>query len=476
MRRAVLVVVLALSALAAVAPARADVRVSSGGFGVFLTPEGDGRWRVIVEHFADESRNGVRVRQIGTGDPRISSFGDSCSANFLLNDVVCNAVPTLAQMDANDAVQELVVGGSNVGCESGPRVGVLIRMGGGDDIVRPSFACGGQANVTGTNRLSPQMLRIAGGGGAGNDTLTGGRLDDEIQGDEGNDVINGGTADDTLMGGTGNDTLNGQGGDDTLTGDAGADVLDGGGQTDTVRYDILNSVTVTLDGSANDGRSGEGDNLRDIETVITGAGNDRITGSSDDETLDGGAGADVITGGAGTDSVRGAAGNDLIDVRENNEGIRDVVNCGTGVDEVIADLADIVAGRIFFNDPRDAGCERVERFAVDDGPPGRVRARSVAIAGDGALTLRVSCPRRARVTCRGTLRLADNRRLGRTLARARYSVARRSATQVRLKLTRAQARKARARRSITAITRERGVSKKGPRSAITTLAVSRRSR
>ena len=65
MRRALLVVVLTLSALAASAPARADVRVSSGGFGVFLTPEGDGRWRVIVEHFADESRNGVRVRQIG---------------------------------------------------------------------------------------------------------------------------------------------------------------------------------------------------------------------------------------------------------------------------------------------------------------------------------------------------------------------------------------------------------------------------
>lgn len=83
-----------------------------------------------------------------------------------------------------------------------------------------------------------------------------------------------------LVGGTGNDTLNGQGGNDDLTGDAGADILDGGGQTDTVRYPILNSVTVTLDGSANDGRSGEDDNVRAVETVITGAGNDRITGSS----------------------------------------------------------------------------------------------------------------------------------------------------------------------------------------------------
>ena len=476
MRRAALVVVLALVAFAAAAPARADVDVSSGTFGIDLRPTGDERWRVIVEHFADESRNGVRVRQIGTGDPRISSRSDGCTDNFLLNDVVCTGVPTLIQMQTSDAAQELVVGGSNVGCESGPSVGVFIRMGGGDDIVRPSFACGGQANVTGNNRLSPQMSRFVGGGGAGNDSLTGGRRDDEMEGDEGNDTLNGGTANDSLFGGAGNDTLNGQGGDDTLAGDAGADVLDGGGQTDTVRYDVLNSVTVTLDGSANDGRSGEKDNVRDVETVITGAGNDRITGSSGDETLEGGAGADVITGGAGTDSARGGAGNDLIDVRENNEGIRDVVNCGTGVDEVIADLADIVAARIFFNDPRDAGCERVERFAVDDGPPGRVRARSVAIGGDGSTTLRVSCPRRARVTCRGTLRLVDNRRLGRTLARARYSVARRSTTRVSLKLTRAQARKARARRSITAITRERGVSKKGPRSAITTLAVSRRSR
>ena len=56
---------------------------------------------------------------------------------------------------------------------------VLIRMGGGNDVVRPLFGCGGQANVTGTNRLSP---RFWGGGGSGNDSLTGGRLDDELGG------------------------------------------------------------------------------------------------------------------------------------------------------------------------------------------------------------------------------------------------------------------------------------------------------
>ena len=472
MRRAILLLALTMAALASVPAATADVRVGfTSGAGIVLQPAGTNGWRIVVEHFADGSRNGTRVRQVGIGDPRIS--GSDCTTNAFLNDVVCNGIPTLVQASqSDDARNELVVGGSNVGCEPGPPVLVFMNMGGGDDVVRPSFACGGQQLVSGHNRLSPRFSTIS--GGAGDDSLTGGRLDDDLRGDSGNDSIAGGIDADTLSGGDGNDALRGQGGSDTLEGGAGADLLDGGGQSDTVRYDVLNSLVITLDGAANDGRSGEGDNVVDVETVIAGAGNDRVTGSSAAETLGGGAGDDTLIPGTGTDTARGEAGNDLIDVRESNEGIQDSVTCGTGIDEVIADLSDSVATRVILGQSRDAACERVERFAVDDGPPGRVRARSVRIARDGRLTLPVSCPRRARVTCRGTLRLVDNRRPGRTLASARYAVPRRTRARVRLRLAPAQARRARSRRSLTAITRERGVSKKGPRSAVTTMAVSRR--
>lgn len=471
MRLAPLVLILT-GALAAATPAGADVSVDVGGsVGAVLHPEGDNGWRVIVEHFADGSRAGFRVRQIGFGDPAIRSSQPACTTNVVANDVVCiGGAPTIIQIvQSDDAANELAVGGSNVGCEPGPPVTVVLRMGGGNDIVRPLFGCGGQANVTGDNRISP---RFGGSGGSGNDSLTGGRLDDDVRGDDGNDTIAGGVGADTLAGGNGNDTITGQGGADDLTGDAGADVLDGGGQTDTVRYPIPNRVVVTLDGVANDGRPGEGDNLVDIETVVTGAGNDSVTGSAAAETLDGGAGDDSLRPGAGTDTVHGGAGDDIIDVREENTGIRDVVTCGTGQDEVIADLADSVAVRFLTVSPKDdTACERVERFAVDDGPPGRIRARSVKLGRDRSLVVRLACPARARVTCRGTLRVADPRRLSRTLGRGRYSVNRRGAGRIRLQLSRAGARRARSRRAITVITRERGVSKKGPRSTTATLRV-----
>lgn len=105
----------------------------------------------------------------------------------------------------------------------------------------------------------------------------------------------------TIRGGTGNDLLRGRPGglqvfeggegDDTFEGDAtgyctagnaarGADVYAGSPGVDTVRYDDedVGPITVSIDGVANDGASGEGDNVGlDVENV-TGtdcAANDR---------------------------------------------------------------------------------------------------------------------------------------------------------------------------------------------------------
>ena len=263
-------------------------------------------------------------------------------------------------------------------------------------------------------------------------------------------------------------------GDDELIGDAGADVLDGGAGTDTVKYEGSGSVTVTLDGDANDGRSNERDNVIRTETVLGAGGNDRLTGSSAAETLDGGAGADEITGGNGADTLRGGDGSDFIDARDNAS--TDVVRCGLGFDEVVADLQDNV--EILATGPvtnkGGSACDRVERFAVDDGPPAQVVTKRVTIAADGSLSVRLACPRRARISCRGKLRLVDARRPGRTLASARYVAVRggRSAS-VELRLSKKEARQARARGLITTVTRERGVSRKGPRSAVSTLRVRR---
>jgi hemolysin type calcium-binding protein len=103
-------------------------------------------------------------------------------------------------------------------------------------------------------------------GGAGDDALTGGDL---------GDVLEGGAGADVLAGGSGNDVLSGDGfalvaggGDDRLDGGPGADVLLGDGGRDVADYSSrTTAVSVTLDGLADDGGPGEGDDVTACESV-----------------------------------------------------------------------------------------------------------------------------------------------------------------------------------------------------------------
>ena len=98
----------------------------------------------------------------------------------------------------------------------------------------------------------------------------------------------------TFYDGPGNDTMTGGSGQDTFVSGTGADVLKGGIGYDTADYSARTApLTVSLDGVANDGEAGEGDNVQtDVEVVTGGAGGD---------TLDGGLGADDLYGGAGNE-------------------------------------------------------------------------------------------------------------------------------------------------------------------------------
>lgn len=148
-------------------------------------------------------------------------------------------------------------------------------------------------------------------GGTGNDTLTGTQSNNNITGGDGTDTINGSAGGDTLSGDAGNDTLNGGAGVDTESGGAdndtfnqdtaanGGDTLNGGAGTDEVGYNSrTTAVTVTIDGTANDGQSGENDNVQtDVENVDGGSGNDTINGATAvSNVLDGGGGNDTMNG------------------------------------------------------------------------------------------------------------------------------------------------------------------------------------
>lgn len=138
--------------------------------------------------------------------------------------------------------------------------------------------------------------------------ITGGSGADSITGGEGADTLNGGDGADTLSGGAGNDTLNGQGGNDTFLDSAatnGTDVFNGGAGIDTVSYaGRTTAVSMTLDGTGNDGGTGENDNIAaDVENLTGGDGADTLEGNSLNNILMGGLGTDDIAGGAGKDTV-----------------------------------------------------------------------------------------------------------------------------------------------------------------------------
>ncbi len=153
-------------------------------------------------------------------------------------------------------------------------------------------------------------------GGDGNDTLSGSWAPDRLQGGPGDDSLWGSGSGDVLTGGPGVDSLNGGEGPDTFEADAtadGADTFNGNGGTgDLVTYSHrTTSVLADLDGVADDGAWGEGDNIAtDVENITGGSRDDILVGDGDPNQLTGGDGDDRLAGRGGDDYVTGGNGND----------------------------------------------------------------------------------------------------------------------------------------------------------------------
>ncbi|HEY8581525.1 MAG TPA: calcium-binding protein [Capillimicrobium sp.] len=203
-------------------------------------------------------------------------------------------------------------------------------------------------------------------GGEGDDVLDGGFGREALDGGEGNDTLDGGPSPDTLAGGPGDDTL--KGGDDVAP-----DALDGGPGRDSVVNDWYDPtvvehppVRVTLDGAADDGRPGEGDNVLGVErlrlavvaTLVAGPepvefeiekspfGNSKLVGSPGADRLATYGGDDVIVGKGGRDAIYAGLGDDRVDARD---GVKDVIDCADGKDVARVDRVDVTQG-----------CERVK--------------------------------------------------------------------------------------------------------------------
>jgi Ca2+-binding RTX toxin-like protein len=222
--------------------------------------------------------------------------------------------------------------------------------------------------------------------------------DDFLQGGAGNDTLNGGGGVNTVDGGDGDDTIATSGGNDTVTGGAGDDVflpggiggtIDGGTGIDTVRglnlFDFTFTGVEVLDSNGQQYSEGTGYQMYarvgqlasfatirdsaaaansrmefwlygpggtlDFSTRITGAHSVRVrnfgvtsalditgtlnddfiegtgvadvlSGNSGNDTLDAGSGNDTLNGGAGDDSLDGGSGDDTMAGGDGNDTYR----------------------------------------------------------------------------------------------------------------------------------------------------------
>ncbi|HKP27526.1 MAG TPA: calcium-binding protein [Dongiaceae bacterium] len=194
-------------------------------------------------------------------------------------------------------------------------------------------------------------------GDAGNDSVTGGALNDLIMGDLGNDTLVGAAGNDGLTGGSGNDQLIGDAGNDIIMAGIGIDYVVGGAGNDLIlakdaddQVGDFAPAPVFLGKIYDDFISaGSGDDIifaTNSDDVDGGAGNDTITLNVDVATSAGGAvgwdGNDTITGSGGDDWI--ATGIDWIswpmaDWNPANKsahgGFSDLVESGDGDDTVM---------------------------------------------------------------------------------------------------------------------------------------------
>ena len=311
------------------------------------------------------------------------SGGDDTLSGDAGDDALCGGAGPVGGAPDNDAIN----GGDGVDHVFYPRTAAVnVSLDGGAD----------DGSIGEADNVRPDVEDATGGSGP-----------DRLVGNDGPNLLDGGGDSDALLGLGGNDVLTDSGGDfaaDSLDGGAGDDMLAAGRGPDAYLggdgEDGVNDyagrsvpVTVTLDGTPDDGAAGERDNVNsDVEDVTGGSASDTLTGTAADNELNGGGGDDTITGGDGNDGLFGQAGRDTLDggagrdridggagsdTLKSRDGRTDRVDCAGGTDSVEGEARDDIAG----------DCEKV---AI--APPTAVTIASVVVTRAGFVVVRVICP------------------------------------------------------------------------------------
>lgn len=271
-------------------------------------------------------------------------YGESGSDTFLLgegNDIICTdgnvqipISPYLYLQDKNADLDTVKAGGGNDRIFAG--WGDIVDGGAGTDLLNVNLGGANAAvDVTIATVATTDVTALGTGSFTGIETLVVGGTDFNdrfvvastvltvtVAGGSGDDEITTGAKGVTVTGGIGNDTL--------ISGVGGADIFNGGVGIDTIDYRLAAAaVTVKVNGLGADG-----DQMTDVENVVGSRFDDRLTGDTLDNVLDGGAGADILAGGLRNDTY-------IIDQSDTI-----VENAGEGIDTVVAGFSYVLSANL----------------------------------------------------------------------------------------------------------------------------------
>jgi Ca2+-binding RTX toxin-like protein len=251
-----------------------------------------------------------------------------------------------------DHADDILKGGDGDDLLSGGFGSDTLDGGAGVDTAVFFFNDSGAVTFDASSFVPGQDQQLADGRG-GRDTLSGiERI--SIIGSGGSDRLIGSSSDDTISSSGGNDTIVGGGGNDVIIHRGGSANIDAGTGDDLIKIDelvgfsaltstsvnggegldrltlefrpfgygpdstttvVVNGTTVTARATSTVFAGGPTINGVNIEavTVMSGGGNDTLTGGGGDDVLYGDFGNDIINGGAGRDLVSGGYGDDVLD-------------------------------------------------------------------------------------------------------------------------------------------------------------------
>ena len=228
-----------------------------------------------------------------TGDDLSGGDGDDTLLGLMGGGDVLRGGPGDDTLDPNVAV-------ASTGCPEGcPNTEDILDGGPGADLLMSSPEDNYYSTVVADYSSRSSSVTVTRDGVANDGGTSEG---DNVAG--GIDIVRGGSGGDSLSGGAGPDYLEGRGGTDSLFGSGGDDILlpgsgigdgvVGGDGNDTAAYgDRSANLSLSPDGVANDGASGENHNLL-VENLIGGSGDDLLTGTTGSNGFQGGPGTDHL--------------------------------------------------------------------------------------------------------------------------------------------------------------------------------------